>query len=160
MYHALAVCQSGQTPQANQCVLVSYPDPNTLRFEGLAGHFSTWGVGIVIRERILNLNVFIEGLYTGNGKLQAVLFNNGLSSDSTACDSIIVEFRHWMNIDSIIASVKTLLHTNGTANAKIPGSVLNQSCYVVVCHRNSIETWSKEPLLFNAPIMNFDFKEQ
>ncbi|MCX6291856.1 MAG: hypothetical protein NT126_08835, partial [Bacteroidetes bacterium] len=108
----------------------------------------------------LNLKAFIEGFYTGGGQMQAVLYNNLMSADPTACDSVTIELHHDFPPYNLAASLTVLLHTDGTATAKFPSSLLNNSYYIVFRHRNSIETWSKDPLLFNSSAMSFDFTHQ
>jgi len=46
--------------------------------------------------------------------------------------------------------------TNGIANLNFPIAALNNSFYVVVRHRNAIETWSKTPILFNTSSKSLD----
>jgi len=48
------------------------------------------------------------------------------------------------------------VNTDGTASVTIP-AVLNSSYYVVVKHRNSIETWSGIPLLFSGSSVSHNF---
>ena len=55
------------------------------------------------------------------------------------------------------ATAKSLLHTNGKADIVFPLSVLNNSYYIACKHRNSLETWSKNTVLFNTSQMNYDF---
>jgi hypothetical protein len=43
-------------------------------------------------------------------------------------------------------SVKTILHTNGVANISIPAYMQGGYYYIVLKHRNSIETWSAAPV--------------
>ncbi len=105
----------------------------------------------------LNLKAFIEGFYKGSGQMAAVLFQQGLNADPTACDSITVEIHNSVSPYSVFSSVKSLLHINGTAEVVFPVSALNQSYYITVKHRNSLETWSKNTVLFNSTTMNYDF---
>ena len=106
---------------------------------------------------ILNLKAFIEGFYIGNGIMQAVLFNSGESNDNSICDSIIIEL-HDQNTYAIIGNPqKVLLTTNGHATIYYPDSYTGGSYYIVLRHRNMIETWSKFPVLFNNVINSFDF---
>ena len=105
----------------------------------------------------LNLKALIEGFYMGGGQMAAVLYNRGLNVISTACDSITIQLRNSVSPFAIVASVKSLLHSNGTADIVFPQSVLNQSYYIVFKHRNSLETWSKNSVLFNSSFMNYDF---
>jgi hypothetical protein len=50
-YTAFARCSGTQTPDANGCVAVTLPTANVARFEGIAGHFSTYAVALVKRHR-------------------------------------------------------------------------------------------------------------
>jgi len=106
---------------------------------------------------ILNLKIFIHGFYLGNGQMQAVLYNNGLSDNPSACDSIIVEL-HDVNIpDNILYSLNGIIDIYGNGNFTFPAGVNGNNYYIVVKHRSSIETWSKTPVLFNSSFVNFDF---
>lgn len=108
--------------------------------------------------KILNLKAFIEGFYAGAGQMLAVLYNNDpFMYSPNACDSIMVELHTSFSPYDLVASVSILLHTDGSATAIFPSSLVNNSYYIVLRHRNTLETWSKVPLLFNAPTVSFDF---
>lgn len=106
---------------------------------------------------VLSLKTFIDGFYTSGGQLRAMLYDNGLSNDPTASDTIVVELHDPVQTNTIVASSKTLLHKNGNAQILFGTSLLTHSYYIVVRHRNSIETWSKNAVLFNSSVVNFDF---
>jgi hypothetical protein len=59
----------------------------------------------------------------------------------------------------ILWSTKTILNNTGTANALFPQPALGQSYYIVVKHRNSLETWSQGTFAFNAPDTIYDFSD-
>ena len=109
---------------------------------------------------VLNLKIFLEGFFTNNGKMKSVLYDNSLNSDSTACDTITVELRNSASPHSLFSTVKALLHTNGKATIVYPDTILNQSYYIVIRHRQSVETWSKNPILFNTQVKSFDFTSE
>jgi hypothetical protein len=46
-YTAFPRCIGTQTPAADGCVAVTQPTPSLARFDGIAGHFSTWAVALV-----------------------------------------------------------------------------------------------------------------
>lgn len=110
----------------------------------------------VILALSLNLKLFIQGFYLGNNLMEPVLYNNTLSNDPTACDSITVKLYDAQNPVIEVASVNTLLHSNGIATISFPNSLLNHSIYIVVKHRNSIETWSKLPVIIGTNT-NYNF---
>ncbi|MFN8155666.1 MAG: IPT/TIG domain-containing protein [Bacteroidia bacterium] len=107
---------------------------------------------------ILNLSLNIEGFYLGSNTLAPVRFTNGLTTNSSACDSITIQLRNTTAPYATVQTINGLLLTNGTCQVTFPGSVIGNSYYIVVKHRNSIETWSKLPVLFSSTT-NFTFKQ-
>jgi len=102
----------------------------------------------------LQLKLFLEGFYDTSGVMRASLVNSGLSSDATEADSIQVELRRAVAPYEIVASAKTILSTSGNASLEFPytDSVL----YIVIRHRNSIETWSAAPVVMDSTV-SYDF---
>ncbi|MBK7852806.1 MAG: metallophosphoesterase [Bacteroidetes bacterium] len=90
----------------------------------------------------VHLHLFIQGYYMGNQEMRAPLFSSGLSSDPTACDSITIEFRNSSPVHGIEFSSRTLLHTDGNCSVNFPGSFSGGQYFIVIRHRNSLETWS------------------
>jgi hypothetical protein len=107
--------------------------------------------------KLINLKIFIEGYYTGSGQMQPLLFTSELSPDPTACDSITVELHDSTSPFATVTTAKALLRINGSAEVVFPTSVLNNSYYIAVLHRNAMETWSKNPVRFNDAVESFDF---
>lgn len=105
----------------------------------------------------LNLKVFIQGYYAGNGQMQSVLFNNGLSTDFTACDSISIEVRDTISPYNLIATGNTLLHTNGMASISFSNLASNRSYYLAIRCRNAVEIWSKNKIFLNPSFAGLDF---
>ena len=101
---------------------------------------------------MLNLKLFIQGYYAGNGKMRNPLYLSGVSNDSTASDSITVELHNTTAPYTKIISAKGILHRDGTAVIVFPESIANQSYFVAVRQRNSLDTWSKNPVLFNNQV--------
>ena len=105
----------------------------------------------------LNLNVFVEGFYLGNGLMQSVLFDQNIVTDSTACDYITVELRESLNPSNpVVSSTTTILHIDGTAQITLPSTINGGDYYIVIKNRNSTETWSKVPVTFTS-VTTFDF---
>ncbi len=103
---------------------------------------------------VLNLKVFIEGFYTAPNTMVPVAdpFNH-----PTLCDSVTIELHEAVSPFNLAYSVKDAFDIHGLGTFRFPEAVLNKSYYVVLKHRNSIEIWSKNPLLFNSSSMSFDF---
>ncbi|HOZ51519.1 MAG TPA: PKD domain-containing protein, partial [Chitinophagaceae bacterium] len=106
----------------------------------------------------LNLKLFIEGYYNGGGSMQPVLYNEGVSLNQTLCDSITVELRSAIAPYNLVASSNALLQVNGQANC--PFLILSGQYYIVVKHRNGLQTWSANPITIAtgaSGIVNYDF---
>ena len=90
--------------------------------------------------------------------MRANLYDVGISTDATATDTLEVNLWSAANLSSATPdySVRAILHTNGTLTAVFPGATLNNSYYVALKHRNSIETWSAAPVTI-ASVGSYDF---
>jgi hypothetical protein len=134
---------------------------NVTTSDGTACNMSTSSPAITVNTCTLSLNLklFIQGWYIGNGQMEPVLDTDGLNASPTACDSITVELHDQFSPSTIVKSNKILLSTNGLANIVYPPSVIGSSYYIVIKSRNAIETWSKNPVPFTGSIVNFDFSK-
>jgi hypothetical protein len=96
---------------------------------------------------ILNLTLFLEGYYSSPSMLP-VMLNQGYSGfpmpTPLDVDDIDVELRQSTSPYTIIATSTARLKTNGSASAIFPP--LNGSYYIVIKHRNTLETWSAVPI--------------
>lgn len=106
---------------------------------------------------VLNLKVYIQGLYRTASTLNSTLFNLGISGSSSDVDTIVVELMNPSNTSQVIASYKGVLQSDGTLQCTYPGSVFAGTYYVRVLHRNSLETWSASALSFSSATISFDF---
>jgi PKD repeat protein len=103
----------------------------------------------------LNVKLFIEGFYLGNDRLRVV--SNPVSSPAT-CDTITVSIATSTFPNSIVLSFNTLLDTSGNTSVQFNSSgIIGNSYYIVIQHRNALETWSSLPILFNQAVINYDF---
>lgn len=105
----------------------------------------------------LKVKLFIEGFYLNNGTMIAVV---DPINHPTLCDTITVELHNESSPYGLVHSVINTIDVNGNGQFVFPGDVLSHSYYIVIRHRNCIETWSKFPVLFNGSVVNFDFTSQ
>lgn len=105
----------------------------------------------------LNLKAYLQGYYnTGSGQMNDVLYMEGqYNSASSVTDTITVELHETTSPFALKFSSKTLLYQNGQAIIKGKGH-LGQSYYVVIKHRNHLETWSAMPVTLSSNT-TFDF---
>jgi PKD repeat protein len=112
-------------------------------------------VTVVPCNSVLITKLFIQGYYTGLNLMNAALFNQGVAGASnTVADSITVELRNTTLPYTLHATTKTLVGVNGMATCNFPSTSGNY--YVVIKHRNSIQTWSANPVAI-GPTTNYDF---
>lgn len=99
----------------------------------------------------LSVKLFVEGLYKGSGAMVAVI---DPMNQPLVADSITIELHSATSPYQTLFTDKSTFSTSGICNITFP--VLNQSCYVVLKHRNSLETWSANPVVFSANT-SYDF---
>jgi hypothetical protein len=99
----------------------------------------------------LRVKVFIEAMYVSNQTMRSALNPN-----DTIADTITVGLAS-PTTKQILWSSKSIVNTSGTANVLFPQPALGQSYYIVVKHRNSLETWSLGTFAFNSPDTIYDF---
>ena len=122
----------------------------------IRGFFPTIGADEFIASKTLNLTLYLEGLFNGVD-MNPAQDDMGDHWGSTIADVITVELHDAVN-PSIIQATFTnqMLNTNGSCTVTIPSS-LSDSYYIVIKHRNSIQTWSEIPLGFTNSPINYDF---
>jgi hypothetical protein len=104
----------------------------------------------------LNLTTFLEGSYADSSSMTATANKINAAISSSIADSIIVELHASTSPYATMYSSKGVVNTNGTASISFPNSTLDSSYYIVIKHRNSIETWSASPItISNHTIYNF-----
>ena len=90
----------------------------------------------------VTLQVFIEGFYLGAGQMQASI---DPVSFPNLCDTIIVELHNVNSPYSTAFSSKNILSTSGIGNFYFPNTAAG-NYYLVIRHRNGIESWSAVPV--------------
>ena len=97
----------------------------------------------------LNLKLYLQGYYANSGFMENVLFNQGVTAMlGTECDTIEIQLRQSTPPYNIVSTSKSILQTNGTANFS-GNANLGELNYIVIKHRNTIESWSANPVLIN-----------
>lgn len=101
----------------------------------------------------LYVKAFLQGLYIGNKTMQAAV---NPSLYPTLADTITISLARSTTPYDIMFSSKTTLSTSGLAHASFPAQALLGNYYIVVNHRNSLETWSYIPFGYNTNDTTFD----
>ncbi len=105
----------------------------------------------------LNLTAFLQGLYIGASSMTSAPFNADNSLPTSIADSITVELHEDLSgLYNTDYSVVTTIDVNGEAQIDLPGSAIGNDYYIVIKHRNSIETWSAAAVTIGSTT-NYDF---
>lgn len=102
---------------------------------------------------IINLHLYIQAFYAGSDMMSPALYNQGVSLNANDVDYISIELHEPVGY-SLVATADALLHVNGSATVAFPD--INGYYYIVIRHRNSLETWSSAPVLLGATPVNVD----
>ncbi len=105
----------------------------------------------------LNLSLLLQGLNLGNGFMIASPKAATVSGLSNIADTIVVELHSSVTPFNSIYTSKSVINTEGNGNFQFPISIIGNSYYVVVKHRNSIETWSANPVQFTSNYTSYSF---
>ena len=84
-----------------------------------------------------------------------VLLNESVAgANTTRTDSVTIELRNSTPPYMVAASQKVILNTNGTC---VGNFSVNGNYFIVVKHRNMIDTWSANPVNIGAIPATYDF---
>ena len=72
------------------------------------------------------------------------------------CDTITVELHSTASPYGLVYSLRPILSVSGTTSSSLPGNSWGNSYFVVVKHRNTLETWSSSPVAISLNT-SYDF---
>jgi len=91
---------------------------------------------------ITAFTALIEGFYNGS---------------TMKPDTVTVELRNTSAPYSLVDQAKIFLNSSGQGSAKFYNAMNGVPYYIVLKHRNAIETWSASPQVFSASTLTYDF---
>jgi hypothetical protein len=100
------------------------------------------------------VKLFIEGYYAGANTMTPVKANQGVGSSATDVDDIAIELRDAATY-AVVATTTGVLQTDGTAVCTF-ATAQTGSFYIVVKHRNAVQTWSAAPVTLGS-VSSYDF---
>jgi hypothetical protein len=92
--------------------------------------------------QMISFTALIEGLFNGT---------------SMVPDTVTIELRNSSTPFTLIDQSKILLSSSGTGSANFNSAENNTPYYLVLKHRNSLETWSATTQTFDSGTMLYDF---
>lgn len=72
-------------------------------------------------------------------------------------DTITIQLRSFNEPDLLIDSVRIILDQTGNGSGRFFNAINNTPYYLVVKHRNSLETWSASSVVFTNNQLTYDF---
>jgi hypothetical protein len=113
-------------------------------------------VTVPVCNSILNLKLYLEGFYTSSGAMSPTLMNQGVSGATTTdVDDVMVKIYSGASPSTLVTSATARLKTNGLAVCTL--SPLSGNYYVAIEHRNSVKTYSANPIAIASTPINYDF---
>jgi len=109
--------------------------------------------------RYLILKLFLQGLYFGNGMMNQAKSVSGNAFENGVADTLKVELHNTSSPNDLAYSFDaTNLFADGSDTVKSIPVYVTGSYYIVIRHRNSIETWSNDfvPIYGDGPF-RYDF---
>jgi hypothetical protein len=109
-------------------------------------------------DKTLNLTFFIEGLFNGAG-LNKAQNASGDQFTGTIADTTTIEIHSSDPPYALVYNINNVsLNTDGTCSMTIPASY-NNSYYIAVKHRNTIQTWSSNAIAFTGTTISYNFTD-
>lgn len=102
----------------------------------------------------LDIRLFLEGYYLSESLMSPALYNQGVSLNSNEVDSIQVDLRDPVSYESVMI-VPAVVSSDG--NASCDFGTLSGSYYLAISSRNSLLTWSSEPISIGSGNSFYDF---
>jgi hypothetical protein len=116
---------------------------NATNAGGTSAWTTKWNFTTLAQNLSLNLKVYLEGFWDGTQQVQ---------------DTVTVYLANPTTPFTFVDTAKVVLSTTGTATNLTFSRAASGSYYIVVNHRNHLETWSKLPQAFTAGTpLSYDF---
>jgi hypothetical protein len=113
-------------------------------------------LALAANAAILNLKFFTQGYYIGSGQMTPLEFNCGICNCPTQVDTFVVQLHDSINPATVVASSNGILMVDGTMTCGFANSVVGNRYYIAVKYRNTVETWSADPVSMSAST-SYDF---
>lgn len=105
----------------------------------------------------LHLTLLLQGYYSGLHTMGNILMNQGVPGALTGLvDTVNIELHAPYSPYELVESYQGVLNSNGQISGQFSGDVIGQSFYLVVRHRNHLETWSDSAVLLSQN-SSYDF---
>jgi len=138
--------------------LAATPGQLTVKGTNSCGDGAESLLDILLGSRILYLtSVMLQGLYDNSGMMRQAWDTYGPRWEAGVADHITIELHSSSNYATIVYTAEDVpLSTNGAAIVTIP-AIYDDSYYITIKHRNSIETTTAASVPFVSNTINQSF---
>jgi hypothetical protein len=98
---------------------------------------------------LMQVKAYLQGYYAGQGTMHPVLMNQGQANGINDVDSVWVDVHQPSSPYSLLYSTPGVLQTDGIIAANLPSTYQGNAFYIALRHRNTIKTWSANPVFIN-----------
>jgi hypothetical protein len=119
-------------------------------FNSCGDTFSSSSFTVIPSTITLSIGLTLQGFAVSPGMMRAAL-------GGTDVDTVRVLLASAAAPYNFVDSVWGILKTNGDLNVILPSSVFGDHYYIVIHHRNTLETWSSFPVVVNNSAVFYDF---
>jgi hypothetical protein len=125
----------------------------TANYQTINGCDSNYLIHLSINPEVrsLQVKIYLEGLYADNGLMQQANGVSGFYFGVDTADKVVVELHEATPPYDILYEESNLnLTTDGMLSIPLLPCNISGLKYIVIKHRNSIETWSAQPYSFSG----------
>ena len=120
---------------------------------------NTVNVTTLADSTIISTKFNIEGYYDIlTHAMRPVRANQGIGVSATDVDNVTLELRNAASPYELVATTTAMLQTNGTVVGTF-NSAINGNFYLVLKHRNAVQTWSANPIVISSSTPLYDFTD-
>jgi len=118
---------------------------------------ATTTVTVINCNSTVNVKFYVQGYYVNGGTMKPVMQNESvLGATSSQVDTFTIELHNPTTPYALAENFKGIDSTNGHISCTFSSATIGNSYYIVIKHRNAMETWSASPVAVSATT-SYDF---
>lgn len=156
-YNDLSVSGTSQNVSGLSSGVKYYFRLRTVNSCGTSSNSNTDSATTLTLSTPLTLTAYLQGLYLGAGTMIASPFAADGVSPANIADTVTIELHDATSPYALAHTAVGTIGTNGVGNISLPALASGGTYYIVLKHRNSITTWSANPVTFNNASNSYNF---
>ena len=156
-YNDLSVSGTSQSVTGLSSGVIYYFRVRTTNACGTSSNSGTNNATTLTLSTPLTLTAYLQGIYLGGSTMNAAPFAADGVSPTTIADTVTIELHDANTPTTVFSTTVGTIGTNGIGNISLPPTASGGTYYIVLKHRNSIATWSANPVTFNNSSNSYNF---